>query len=59
MQIAKVSDNFSATGQIQPADMAEIAAQGFKTVINNRPDGEGEPSSQARRLAGPPPRPPV
>ena len=54
MQIAKVSDNFSATGQIQPADMAEIAAQGFKTVINNRPDGEGgaeQPSSDACRAA--------
>lgn len=27
-------------GQIQPAQVAQIQAQGFKTIINNRPDGE-------------------
>lgn len=54
MQFAKISDNFSAAGQLRPEDMAEVAAQGFKTVINNRPDGEGgpeQPSSEACRAA--------
>jgi uncharacterized protein (TIGR01244 family) len=32
---------FATAPQLQPADMAAVAAQGFKTVINNRPDGEG------------------
>jgi uncharacterized protein (TIGR01244 family) len=36
-----LSDTLAAAGQIAPADVAAIAAHGFKTVINNRPDGEG------------------
>ena len=27
-------------GQIEPQQVAQIGAQGFKTIINNRPDGE-------------------
>ena len=30
--------------QILPEHIALIKAQGFKTIINNRPDGEGGPS---------------
>lgn len=35
--------------QIQVADIAAIKAQGFRTIINNRPDGEapGQPASNA------------
>lgn len=54
MQFAKISDRFAATGQISPEEMPEVAKQGFKTVINNRPDGEGgpeQPSSEACRAA--------
>jgi len=36
-----LSDTVAAAGQIMPADIPAIAAHGFKTVINNRPDGEG------------------
>ena len=36
-----LSDNVAAAGQIAPADVAAIAAHGFKSIINNRPDGEG------------------
>jgi len=39
-----LSDSLAAAGQIAPADVAAIAAHGFKTVINNRPDGEGGPA---------------
>lgn len=28
------------TGQITPEQIADIVAKGFKTIINNRPDGE-------------------
>src|SRR5450631_1023708 len=38
-----LSDTVAAAGQIAPGDIAAIAAHGFKTVINNRPDGEGGP----------------
>ena len=26
--------------QLQPADLADIAGRGFRTIVNNRPDGE-------------------
>jgi len=54
-----LSDNVAAAGQIAPSDIPAIAAHGFKTIINNRPDGEGgaaQPSSaeieRAARAAG-------
>ncbi len=40
MDIRKISDEISATGQVRPEDMAVIAAMGFKSIICNRPDGE-------------------
>jgi uncharacterized protein (TIGR01244 family) len=41
MNITKLSETFSVAGQIFPDDVADIAAAGFKTIICNRPDGEG------------------
>lgn len=38
----KISDTLSVSGQPQPADMEAIAAQGFKVVVCNRPDGEAD-----------------
>lgn len=37
------NDQFGTLGQIGPAQLKEIAQQGYKSVINNRPDGEGGP----------------
>jgi uncharacterized protein (TIGR01244 family) len=37
------NEQFGTLGQIDPSHLAEIAAQGYKSVINNRPDGEGGP----------------
>lgn len=34
---------FGTLGQIDPSHLAEIAKQGYKSVINNRPDGEAGP----------------
>jgi uncharacterized protein (TIGR01244 family) len=34
---------FTVCGQITVADVAHLAAQGFRSIINNRPDGEGGP----------------
>lgn len=53
-----VTESLSVSPQVDPADMARAAAQGFVLVINNRPDGEdpGQPSSAsveaAARAAG-------
>jgi uncharacterized protein (TIGR01244 family) len=37
-----LSPFIAAAGQLQPADMGTLAAAGFRSVINNRPDGKGE-----------------
>lgn len=41
MQTRRLTDALSVAAQIEPADLATLAAQGFRSVINNRPDGEG------------------
>lgn len=40
MRAAQLSDTLSVSGQISVADVAAIAAAGFKVLINNRPDHE-------------------
>ena len=40
MEIRPIAEGYAVTPQIEPLDMPEIAAQGFTTVICNRPDGE-------------------
>lgn len=39
--IRKVTDGFSVAPQIEESDVEAIAAAGFKTIMANRPDGEG------------------
>ncbi len=41
MEIKKVDSDISVSPQISPADVPEIAKAGYKTIICNRPDGEG------------------
>ena len=41
VDIRRVTDHFAVAPQIEPADVDEIAAAGFKTIVANRPDGEG------------------
>ncbi len=40
MELKRINDRISVSGQIQPEDVAALQAAGFKTIINNRPDGE-------------------
>lgn len=40
MSIHKISEDYSVTGQIAPANLTQIAEMGFKSIICNRPDGE-------------------
>ncbi len=35
-----MAHNITFKGQITPEQVAELAKEGFKTIINNRPDGE-------------------
>ncbi|KIN62889.1 Pyridine nucleotide-disulfide oxidoreductase [Sulfitobacter noctilucicola] len=45
MELKKISEKFTVSPQISPADMAEIKAAGFRAIICNRPNGEdaGQP----------------
>ncbi|ABE49996.1 MULTISPECIES: TIGR01244 family sulfur transferase [Methylobacillus] len=48
------SDKFSSCPQLTVEQVADAAAAGFKTIINNRPDGEGgaeQPRSEDIRQA--------
>lgn len=38
----RVTDDFTTAPQIALSDLAEAARLGFRTVINNRPDGEAD-----------------
>ena len=40
MEIKRINDKVSVSGQIQPDDVAQIKAAGFVAIVNNRPDGE-------------------
>lgn len=41
--ITPVAEDFSVAPQLHPNDLAELARLGFRSIINNRPDGEGGP----------------
>ena len=49
MDARKLTDALSVAPQLTVDDLAEVARLGFKTGINNRPDGEaqGQPSAAA------------
>ena len=49
MAIYRLSESCAVASQIQVADVAALAADGFTTVICNRPDGEdfGQPTADA------------
>ena len=51
--IKRLTPFLSVAAQLQPTDMALLAGSGFRCVINNRPDneGEGQPNSEAIRQA--------
>lgn len=46
MEIKRIDDHVSVSGQIAPSDIPALKAAGFTTIVNNRPDGEapGQPS---------------
>jgi sulfide:quinone oxidoreductase len=54
MQTRPVDNQFNACGQISAADFKALAAKGFKSAIQCRPDGEGgasQPASSELRQA--------
>ena len=51
--IRHINESISVAPQIAVEHVAEIAAAGYKTIVNNRPDDEdaGQPSGDAIRAA--------
>ena len=58
MELHKITEDLSVASQLGAADVPLIAAQGFRAIICNRPDGEaaGQPAfgsiEEAARAAG-------
>jgi uncharacterized protein (TIGR01244 family) len=40
LELKRINDHISVSGQIQPEDVATLKDLGFSTIINNRPEGE-------------------
>ncbi len=53
VEIRKIDDRFSVTGQIEVSDIPAIADAGFKVIVCNRPDNEaaGQPKHEVFREA--------
>ena len=53
-RIVNLTPDIAVTGELQPDDLAQVAALGFRSLVNNRPDGEDEgqlPAELARDIA--------
>ena len=44
LTIQRLTSDIAVTAQLAPEVMAEAAAAGFRSIINNRPDFEGGPT---------------
>ena len=50
MDLRPLTETYAVAPQIEPGDLAGIAAAGYTTVICNRPDGEVPPPLQAAAI---------
>lgn len=41
LNISQIADGFSVSPQLTPDDIGELVRLGYRSIINNRPDGEG------------------
>lgn len=51
MQVRKLTAHISVSPQILPGEMADLEAAGFRSVINNRPDGETDDQPTSTEMA--------
>lgn len=40
LDLKRINDHVSVSGQISPEDVASLKSLGFTAIVNNRPDGE-------------------
>lgn len=50
MDIRRLTETYAVSPQIMPEDVVAIAAAGFTTIIDNRPDGEIPPEVQTEAM---------
>lgn len=50
MKVAKLTPFLSVSPQLKESDMGILAAQGYRAVVNNRPDGEADDQPSAYTL---------
>ena len=52
-KVHQITPDFSVAEQIETTDLARLAELGYRTIINNRPDGEasGQPSAAEIKAA--------
>ncbi|MGF1619196.1 MAG: TIGR01244 family sulfur transferase [Rhodomicrobiaceae bacterium] len=51
VQIVRIDEKTYVAGQVWPEDMPELARQGIRLIVNNRPDGEaGDGQPRAAEL---------
>lgn len=50
MDLRQITDTYTVAPQLEPGDMAALAAQGVTTVICNRPDAENPGPLQAAAM---------
>ncbi|MXQ10638.1 TIGR01244 family sulfur transferase [Microvirga makkahensis] len=51
MKAVRLTPNLSVAPQLTEQDLEELAAAGFRTIINNRPDGEAPDQPLSEELA--------
>lgn len=51
MPSRRLTDQLSVSPQIEPSELPAIAEQGFRTLICNRPDGEGADQPTHQQLS--------
>ncbi|MEI7037715.1 TIGR01244 family sulfur transferase [Fulvimonas yonginensis] len=51
MQVRQLTEQISVSPQILPGDLDTLAAAGFRSLVNNRPDGEAEDQPASAELA--------
>lgn len=51
MIIRAINDQLAVADQLEVADLATVKAEGFVSVVCNRPDEEGEPHAAADEMA--------
>lgn len=50
MDLKRINDHVSVSGQIYPEDVATLKSMGFAAIVNNRPDGESPDQPESAEI---------